>query len=50
MQDVVRNETITHPMNSGSDLGDIDLFYGIGYVKKEIWVARVNKLIGNGAE
>lgn len=50
MQDVVRHKTIAHAMNRGPDLSDIDLFYRIRYVKKEIWVARVDKIVGDGAE
>jgi len=50
VQNVIRHKAVAHAVNRGPDLGDIDLFHRIRYVKKEIWVMRVNVLVRESTE
>ena len=50
MKNIIRDKTIAHSVNGGAYLGDIDLFYRIRNMKKDIRVMCVNEFVGNGAE
>jgi len=50
VQDVIGDKTIAHSVKGGAYLGDIDLFYRIRNMKKDIRVMCVNEFVGNGTE